>query len=172
MRLRKATPEDAALLEYWDTQPHVIEAGGAWESFDWAVEIPRQLDWRELLIAEADGRPIGMLQIIDPDREETHYWGKVGAGFRAIDIWIGEPDFLGQGRGTGIMRLAIDRCFASPQVRAILIDPLARNERAIRFYQKLGFRTVERRFFGEDDCLVMRLDRSNGLRERPQEQPR
>ncbi len=169
MRLRKATLEDVALLEYWDTQPHVIEAGGAWESFDWAREIPRQLEWRELLIAEAGGQPIGMLQIIDAGLEETHYWGEVGAGFRAIDIWIGEPDYLGQGYGTAMMRLAIDRCFASPEVRAILIDPLARNERAIRFYEKLGFRAVERRMFGEDDCLVMRLDRSSF--QCPQEQP-
>jgi aminoglycoside 6'-N-acetyltransferase len=42
---------------------------------------------------------------------------------------------------------------------AIVIDPLASNVRAIRFYERLGFKPVERRRFGEDDCLVMRLER-------------
>jgi aminoglycoside 6'-N-acetyltransferase len=40
-----------------------------------------------------------------------------------------------------------------------VIDPLASNVRAIRFYERLGFRAIERRMFGADDCLVMRLER-------------
>ena len=58
------------------------------------------------------------------------------------------------------MREAIRRCFAPPAVTAILIDPLASNTDAIRFYERLGFRFVERRMFGADDCHVMRLDRA------------
>jgi hypothetical protein len=27
-----------------------------------------------MLIAERDGRPLGIIQIIDPAAEETHYW--------------------------------------------------------------------------------------------------
>ena len=42
---------------------------------------------------------------------------------------------------------------------AILIDPLASNTAAHRFYERLGFRYVERRQFGEDDCIVYRLER-------------
>jgi len=57
------------------------------------------------------------------------------------------------------MRFALDRCFADPAVTAVLIDPLAANVRGRRFYERLGFRFVERRTFGEDDCAVYRLDR-------------
>ena len=159
MRLRDATPDDIPVLEHWDRQPHVIEAGGDDDWFDWHYEVPRQLDWREQLIAEIDGRPIGVVQIIDPEREESRYWGDVGSGFRAIDIWIGETRDLGRSYGTRMMRLALERCFASDDVKAVLIDPLERNTRAIRFYERLGFETVERRRFGEDDCLVMKLER-------------
>ena len=46
--------------------------------------------------------------------------------------WIGEAADLGRGYGTQMMRLALDRCFAPPEVSAVIIDPLASNTRAIR----------------------------------------
>jgi aminoglycoside 6'-N-acetyltransferase len=159
MRLRPARPSDLDLLLYWDSKPHVIAATGDDGPFDWESELPRKPEWRELLIAEAEGRPIGVLQIIDPAEEETHYWGEVAPDLRAIDIWIGEETDLGRGYGTTMMRLALERCFAEASVSAVLIDPLASNERAHRFYERLGFERIERRRFGPDDCYVYRLDR-------------
>jgi aminoglycoside 6'-N-acetyltransferase len=58
-----------------------------------------------------------------------------------------------------MMRLALERCFADGAVKAVLVDPLARNIRAQRFYERLGFVPVERRMFGTDDCVVYRLER-------------
>ena len=101
--------------------------------------------------------PIGCVQIIDPAREETHYWGDVPDNLRAIDIWIGEVSDTGKGYGTEMMRLALERCFADPAVTAVLIDPLASNTAAHRFYERLGFEFLERRRFGEDDTFVYRL---------------
>ena len=161
MRLRSATPEDRALLEHWDRQPHVTAAGGDDDFFDWQAELPRGLPWRELLLAEIDDRPIGFIQIIDPQAEETHYWGEVGAGLRAIDIWIGEASDLGREYGSKMMQLALDRCFAEPAVEAVLVDPLAANHRAHRFYERLGFSRIERRLFDGDDCWVYRIDRQD-----------
>ncbi|MEO4042321.1 GNAT family N-acetyltransferase [Hoeflea sp. CAU 1731] len=159
MHLRTAIPSDRQLLEYWDTKPHVVWAGGDDDSFDWANELPRDPPWRQLLIAEVAGRPIGFMQIIDPKEEETRYWGDVAPNLRAIDIWIGEEADLGRGYGTGMMRLALERCFSDPDVTAVLVDPLARNVRAHMFYQRLGFHPVGRRMFDEDVCLVHRLER-------------
>ncbi len=112
-----------------------------------------------MLIAELDDEPIGFVQIMDPARDPQRYWGDCEPHVRAIDIWIGEATALGKGHGTRMMRLAIDRCFADADVQAILIDPLQSHARAIRFYQRLGFRFVENRWFGEDLCAVHRLDR-------------
>ena len=159
MRLRRATLADLALLTYWDSKPHVIAAGGADDGWDWATELVLDVDWQEMLIAERNGRPIGFLQIIDPAREASHYWGEVEDNLRAIDIWIGEEDDLGRGYGSEMMRLAFERCFADPAITAILIDPLASNTRARRFYERLGFRKVGPRRFGNDDCMVYRLER-------------
>ncbi len=99
------------------------------------------------------------MQIIDPAREESHYWGSIADDHRAIDIWIGEAYALNRGYGTRMMQLAIERCFADPAVQAIVVDPLDSNRRAHRFYERLGFEYVVRRCFGEDSCFVYRLAR-------------
>lgn len=156
--LRPATPADVGTLRRWDRDPEVrgslIDADWQWET-----ELHRHPDWREQLIAEVDGRPIGFVQIIDPEREETQYWGCVEAGHRAIDIWIGDPDARSLGYGTQMMERAIERCFSDPSVHTILLDPLEANDRANRFYERLGFEFVARRDFCGHQCRVYRLRR-------------
>jgi aminoglycoside 6'-N-acetyltransferase len=165
MNLRPAAPTDLALLRRWDEQPHVI-ASDPNDDWGWELELGRSPDWREQLIAEVDGRPVGFVQIIDPAREDSRYWGDVPADLRAIDLWIGAAADLGKGYGTQMLQLALARCFADPAVSAVLIDPLATNTRAHRLYERLGFRFVERRRFGADDCCVYRLERGEYERRR------
>jgi aminoglycoside 6'-N-acetyltransferase len=156
--LRPATPADLALLRHWDEQPHIL-ASDPNDDWAWEIELRRRPDWREQLIAEVDGRAIGYVEIIDPAREDEHYWGDVPQGLRAIDIWIGEEAELGKGNGSRMMSLALARCFANPEVEAVLVDPLASNVRAHRFYERFGFRFQAQRRFGSDDCFVYRLER-------------
>lgn len=164
MRLRPAIMADLDLLRHWDTQPHVIENGGDpdFNDWDWENELPRDVTWREFLIAEDEGQPIGFVQIIDCRNEESHYWGdECPEHSRAIDIWIGEADHLGQGLGSQMMRLALERCFADPRVTHVLIDPMATNTRAHRFYERLGFKFVGPRNFGPDHCHIYQLTRAD-----------
>lgn len=156
--LRKATLKDVEKLYAWDKKPHVI-ASGVDDDWEWEKAITNTVDWQEQLIAQLNNKPIGVVQIIDPAREETHYWGNVPANLRAIDIWIGEETELNKGYGTQMMQLAIDRCFVPKEVTAIIIDPLSSNTDAIRFYQRLGFEFVEKRVFGDDECDVHQLTR-------------
>jgi aminoglycoside 6'-N-acetyltransferase len=162
INIRKATINDLPLLKYWDKKSHVMFATGsdAYIEDDWMEEQlrdPSRFVW--IYIAELDGRPIGVVQLCDPANEETHYWGEIGQGLRAIDIWIGEEDDLGKGYGTEMMKLATTKCFENPEVTDIVIDPLVINIRAIKFYQKLGFEFVENRYFEEGYCAVYRLER-------------
>jgi aminoglycoside 6'-N-acetyltransferase len=164
--LRPARLEDVPTLERWDRDPAVIacttddaQAELAFGDHDWREELAEQTAVSYFLIAECDGEPIGAMQITDPHEEPTHYWGEVAAHLRAIDIWIGGAADRGLGYGTQMMQLAHARCFADPTVTAIVIDPLASNERAIAFYRRLGYRPVGRQVFGEDDCYVHRLER-------------
>lgn len=159
MQLRPATVDDLDLLRHWDAQPHVRAAHGSDDWYDWPIELATVEPWRELLIAEEAGLPVGVLEIIDPAREPTRYWGEVEGNLRALDIWIGEARDLGRGLGSEMMRLALSRCFATATVQAVLVDPLVGNERAHRFYERLGFRRVARQRFEREDCYVYRLDR-------------
>ncbi len=157
---REATIKDLELLQHWDRQPHVIACDPD-EDWEWEKELPRRFPWREQLIAELDGAPLGGLQIIDPHEEETHYWGEVELNLRAIDIWIGEAENLNKGYGSEMMRMAINRCFEDQNVTKILIDPLETNTKAHRFYERLGFRFVEKREFEGTACLVYELNRED-----------
>ncbi len=160
IKLRTENINDLKILRHWDKQPHIIESGV--EDWDWEDQIGTEYDWRESLIAELDGRPIGFMEIIDPYLDEENYWGEnVEPNLRAIDIWIGEEEDLGKGYGTEMMRLALEKCFAPPEVKAVIIDPLASNKDAHRFYKRLGFKFVEERSFDEDDCFVFVLTRED-----------
>lgn len=158
IKLRPATINDLDLLLYWDKKQHVIDCDPD-DDWNWEIELNRDPEWRDQLIAMLNEEPIGFIQIIDPHNEETHYWGDVGEGKRAIDIWIGEEEHLNKGYGTAMMQLAIERCFQSPDVESILIDPLKSNIKAHRFYEKLGFEFVEERAFYETACYVYELKR-------------
>lgn len=158
IRLRPATIKDLPILKYWDTKQHVIDCDpdGDW---NWEIELNLNPEWREQLIAEFNDKPIGMVQIIDPFLQETHYWGTVDKSKRAIDIWIGEEDFLNKGYGTIIMKLVIERCFENDSVDGILIDPLKSNINAHRFYERLGFQFIEERKFDDSECFIYELKR-------------
>ena len=160
LTFRAATAADTALLRHWDAQEHII-ASDPNSDWEWESELLRSPPWREQLIAMLGDEAIGFVQIIDPAEEDSHYWGEdTPANQRAVDIWIGEARYLGMGYGTRMMQMALARCFADAAVTDVLIDPLAANARAIRFYERCGFEFLERRWFGADDCAVMILRRA------------
>ena len=99
VRLRPATVDDAGLLAGWDREPHVIacstddpDADIAFGGIEWREELSDQSEVSFYRIAEVDGRAIGVMQVIDPHREPTRYWGDIEPNLRALDIWIGPKD--------------------------------------------------------------------------------
>ena len=156
--LRPATAADVALLRRWDDAPHVVASD---PNDDWQGAPARggDMPWRAQWSAGAEGAAVGYGEILARARDDERSWGDCGPGLRAIDIWIGEAAYLGQGHGTQMMRLALARCFADPEVDAVVIDPLVANAAAIRFYRRLGFAYGEDRWFGADHCPVHRLAR-------------
>lgn len=161
VELRQMRIDDVELLAAWDHDADVAAAlggpGAKW--YDWPTELAREVAWRELLIAEENGRPVGFVQLTDAREEESHYWGDdVSGDVWAIDIWLGSPTDRGRGLGSQLMRLACERCFDRHGAKSVLVDPKTTNQRAITFYRKLGFRPVSERYLDGEDSFVMRLD--------------
>ncbi len=153
---------DPPILQRWDTQPHVVAADPN-DDRDWEVELGRCPHWSEQLIVELDGRPLGSVQIIDPAREESRYWGDAPPAIRALYVWIGDETDLGKGYGTEMMHAALGRCFSdsllclSIRFRAIHAPIDSTNVWAS---------ILSSRRFGKDDCLVYRLSRNDWHNER------
>lgn len=82
---------------------------------------------------ELDGEPIGVAQAWEePDPEYRH------AG---IDLFIGAP-WQGRGLGTDTVRTLARYLVRERGHHRITIDPALANERAIRCYERVGFRRV------------------------------
>lgn len=158
-QLRPALLSDVALLRRWDKQPHLQTTLGG-EDWQWETSLASPSPAHRPLMAELEGRAVGFLEILDPSQDPERYWGDLPPGFRAIDLWIGEPEYLGKGIGTAMMREALAICFNDPEVHTVLVDPLASNISAHRFYERCGFCFVEQRQFGEDDCFVFQIKRT------------
>lgn len=159
LTVRPASLRDVEVLRRWDEDPDVL-ASDPYDEWEWATELQRSPEWREVWIGELWGRPVGCLQLIDAAEEESHYWGEVERGAWAIDLWIGEAADRSRGHGGELLRFALGRCFGVRGATAVLIDPLESNVRALRFYEREGFVPVGRRWFSRDLCVVHRMERA------------
>lgn len=108
----------------------------------------------DMWIVSFAGRPFAYMQDYDPHAVEGHHFFHLPPGSRGIDQFIGEPDMLGQGHGTGFIRARIDQLFAAG-APAIGTDPHPDNARAIRTYEKAGFVRKDVRQTDWGRCLLM-----------------
>ena len=143
-------PFSMAMEEKWFSQ--VVEAQGTGQYHFMICLLP-------------DGRAIGNAVLRDIDLEN----GKAEFG-----ITIGEKDEWNKGYGTEALNAICDFGFGSLRLERIYLDVYAENARAIRSYEKAGFREEGRKrnaHFGEgrhSDVVVMALLRDEWLAlERP-----
>ena len=80
-----------------------------------------------------DGEVAGMIQYFEETDEEFRYAG--------IDLFLGAP-FHGRGLGTDAVRTMARHLIHDRGHHRLTIDPAAHNERAIRCYEKVGFKRV------------------------------
>ena len=102
---------------------------------------------RFILVEETDGaeKNIGYFQYYD-----------AGDGAIGIDQFIGEKDYLNCGVGTRAIRLFIEMIKEKYQPKRVILDPHPANKRAIRCYEKVGFRYYEtsKNYKGEDAYMM------------------
>jgi aminoglycoside 6'-N-acetyltransferase len=80
-----------------------------------------------------DGEVAGMMQYYVEEEPEYEHAG--------IDLFLGTP-YHGRGLGTDAVRTMVRHLVVDRGHHRLVIDPAAQNERAIRCYEKAGFRRV------------------------------
>jgi aminoglycoside 6'-N-acetyltransferase len=158
---RPVSEGDLPMLAGWLAEPHVA----AWWN-DAEVElaaIREHIDSIsvEPLIVELDDHPIGYLQSYDPHLEDGHPYQDQPFGTLGIDLSIGNPELVGIGHGSSIVRQFADQLFAEGAPR-VIIDPDPANRRAIRAYEKAGFRPIGERTSEYGHVVLMARDAEEG----------
>ncbi|MEX2195410.1 MAG: GNAT family protein [Thermoleophilaceae bacterium] len=129
IRLRPLRDDDAqALLEIL-TEPSVAEW---WGTFD-LERVRRELFDGCWFAVEESGRLAGLIGYSEEDDPEYRHAG--------IDVTL-HPDFQNRGLGTDAVRTMARWLIEARGHVRITIDPAAGNARAIRCYERVGFKPV------------------------------
>ena len=161
---RPLGPADLALLHEWLGRPHVAE---------WWVPTPspaelelefgpviRNESTTQAYIVLGDGAPIGYIQSYVAMGSGEGWWpDEQDPGVRGIDQFLAHSEQLGRGVGTAMVRAFVQDLFADRTVTRVQTDPSPGNRRAIRCYEKAGFRPVGEVDTPDGRALLMVCDR-------------
>jgi len=133
------TVDHLPLVQRWLAEPHVVRWWGkSNEQFDIVCADLNEPTMNQFIVT-CERRSFGYVQCYDPDAWDGAGLGPQPAGTRGIDQFIGEADMLDRGHGSAFIRCFIDRLLKAGTPR-IVTDPDPANARAIRAYEKAGFR--------------------------------
>ena len=127
------------LIARWLEAPHVTQWWGDPVEQLHLVSGDLEEPAMSQFIVAAEERPFAYLQCYDPAAWPENGFGALPPGTRGIDLFIGEADMIGRGHGGAFIRAFIERLLASG-TPLVVTDPDPVNGRAIRAYEKAGFR--------------------------------
>lgn len=149
LTLRHIDEADAPLLVRWLSDPRVLTFyEGRDRPHDLAMVRAAFLDppasTKTRCIAEHEGTPIGYLQFYPLPAQGLAECGyRAGEAVYGIDLFIGEPERWGHGLGTRLIGAVAAHLCVVHGAQRVVVDPHASNARAIRCYEKAGFRRVK-----------------------------
>ncbi|MGH7766286.1 MAG: GNAT family N-acetyltransferase [Candidatus Binatia bacterium] len=167
---KQITESDLDLLYAWLNRPHVAEWWDGRLSF---AEVRRRYvpapDGSSSLrpyIACLNRTPVGFIQSYVAIVEQASGWWtqETDPGVVGIDQFLADAENLGKGIGTVMVVQFAELLFQDPRVTKIQTDPAPANLRAIRCYEKAGFRKVGIVDTPDGAALLMVIERRNGLK--------
>ena len=152
---RPLTPTDEAMFKGWLAQPHIA---GWWGDGDTEWTLVAE-EWDnpaiDMSVVTCDGTPFAYLQDYDAHHWTMPQYADQPKDARALDTFLGDPAFLGQGHGAGYLAARLGDLRRRYPV--ILTDPDPANTRAVAAYTRAGFAPLDIRPSEDgDSVLVMR----------------
>jgi aminoglycoside 6'-N-acetyltransferase len=151
IRKMEYKPEDFDVLEKWLNDEQVQEYyEGKSVSFTREQIInkfgPRVLgeDYVTPCIIEYNGSSIGYIQYYRSSKQEQEdYSIDIIKDVYGIDLFIGETLYWNKGIGTTALKLVLRYLFMEIKADLVCVDPYTWNLRAIRCYEKCGFKKIK-----------------------------
>ena len=150
IRIRTLTDDDFSLLHKWLTDERVLEFYGGRDK-KYTLELIKEhytKNWKnEVLrvIIEYNDIPIGYGQIYKMYDElyiEYNY-PKSNNIVYGLDQFIGEPEYWNKGIGTEYIKIILKFLIEERNAAAAIVDPHMDNIRAIKCYEKAGFKIIK-----------------------------
>ncbi len=138
--LRPAKRSDWDMIRGWLARPDIQDWWGPLSSTE--AEVNAALNFEQCLcrIILVDGEPVGYAHAVD-----AMMWGdalpeEIAPGTWDLDLFIASEEHRGKGVGQAALAQLKDEVFASTLALAVCVFPSIRNERAVRAYERAGFR--------------------------------
>jgi aminoglycoside 6'-N-acetyltransferase len=138
--LRPATAHDRFLIRRWLMDPDVMHWWGTPASAEAEVALAMQSPSALCRIIECDGIPVGYAHAVDIGIWSSGLPPELPPGCWDIDIFIGSARHRSQGAGTRALELLTEEVFSTTLAIACCMFASIRNERAVRAYERAGFR--------------------------------
>ncbi|MEZ5754071.1 MAG: GNAT family N-acetyltransferase [Paracoccaceae bacterium] len=134
----RLTRADYPLMRGWLAQPHVRAWWGDPEEEIALIDSDLEQGPTDMRLVALEGQPFAYVQDYPAHHWPMPHYADFPDGTRAVDTFLGDPGFLGQGHAARYLR---QRCgdLLAQGATAIVIDPSPDNERAVRAYRRAGF---------------------------------
>jgi len=159
------TAEHYGLLDTWLRAPHMRQWWGEpEEELGFIRDMVEGRDTTQPFLFTLDGVPIGYIQVWfighhqnEPWVEDHPWLAELPAETVGVDLSIGEEALLSRGIGSATLSAFTRRLYQDGH-KTIIIDPDPANVRAVRAYEKAGYRPLPGLTGTADDTLIMQYD--------------
>jgi aminoglycoside 6'-N-acetyltransferase len=128
--------EEVARWWYEDNSEDAVRA-------EWEPRARGEDDKVDRYVISVDGCDIGLIQATHNSAYPDHAAEMQIRDSAGVDVLIGIPEWRDRGVGTTLIGQFVDEIvFANKLIQRCTIDPEPDNKRAIRVYEKVGFRHV------------------------------
>ena len=127
-----------SLIRHWLTTPEVVQWWGEPDQQFALVSGDLDHPGMDQFIVSLDDRAFAYIQSYALSAWNQGF-GEHPAQARGIDQFIGEPDMIGRGHGSRFLRCFVDDLL-DRGIPRVVTDPDPANARAVRAYEKAGFR--------------------------------